>query len=181
MVTWEDKWHHSESPLFLILPPTHIDEHDYHIVQISILTFGINCPSCVPSQLLVNFQPPWWDGVRSRKSFSALRLCNPCSTIAKTFMCYRHCFSHKSKTQQDTHFYEEYYPRQNQCTQLCEFWVKSQSLSQLSLSARNQWQSSQTFVKYRGDDHLAKSFSHLENRMLGSQFCPPLDEDRLRS
>ena len=45
-----------------------------------------------------------------------LSLCNHCSAVTKTSLCYQRCFQHKSKTQSHTSYYRKngLYPHQNQ-------------------------------------------------------------------
>ena len=77
------------------------------------------CPlpaPCAPPSLLA--------GGVGGEATKSLALCKHCSAIAKTSLCYQHCFQHKSKMLPHTSYYEEnyLYPSQNQhnCVQ---FWA----------------------------------------------------------
>ena len=72
-VIWEDKCHRSEFPPFILLPPAVYAECDIIWYGISLWSVGVNCPSCVPSQLFGHPQPPhWWGGVRSRNCLGSV-------------------------------------------------------------------------------------------------------------
>jgi len=54
-------------PPFFVLPPVFIAECDIIWYGTSFWSVGVSCPSCVPSQLLVQPQPTrWWGGVRKK-------------------------------------------------------------------------------------------------------------------
>ena len=72
-VTGEDKFHHSEHPLFFLLPPALYAEHDVIWYRISLGSAGVSYPRCVPCKCLVHPQPTCWQGgVRSRKGLDAV-------------------------------------------------------------------------------------------------------------
>lgn len=99
MVTWENKCSHSghphPTPFFfpqLLLLGVTLYGMEYHFVLLGVV---VSCPACVPSQFLVHSQPTHWQ--ESLQAEKASTLCKHYSAIAKTPLCYQHCFQHRSK------------------------------------------------------------------------------------
>lgn len=50
-------------------------EHDVKYYGMSLWSFGVSCPSCVPSLSPVHSQlPHWWDGMRKRKELNYVQV-----------------------------------------------------------------------------------------------------------
>lgn len=77
MMNWEDKLHYFKHPPFLLLPPALYAEYDDIWCGISLWSFGVICPSCVVSQILMHPQPPHgWDQERKGLDFVQTLLSN---------------------------------------------------------------------------------------------------------
>ena len=73
-----------------------IAEHDVIWYGISLWSLWVSCPGYVPSQDLAHPQPTGEGGNAGER---ALTLCEHCSAIAKTLVCYRHLSSYQYRAQ----------------------------------------------------------------------------------
>lgn len=75
---------------------TFFAEHGIIWCGMSLWSFGINCPGCVPSHPLAH---PSLLACRAKWELeNTLMLCQQCSATAKTLVYAQHCFGHKSRT-----------------------------------------------------------------------------------
>lgn len=82
---------------FLLLLPVLVTEHDAMWFGIRLWSFGVTCPGCVPSQFLVQSQPPRWQGsTKSRKGLDALQA--PLSNNKSIFILSKPFSSETQKT-----------------------------------------------------------------------------------
>ena len=63
--------------------------HEIKWHAIPLWLAGVSCPDCVPSQIPAS----------PLRLLAGGTLCKHCSAITKTWVCYQHCFCHKSKTE----------------------------------------------------------------------------------
>ena len=96
-ITWEDKHHHSKHPPASFFFP--------QLYMLNMMSYGLEYPlgqlgSAVPAVSPPNSlcPPSLLTGGVGEEAEKPLALCEHCSEIAKTSLCYQHCFQHRSKT-----------------------------------------------------------------------------------
>ena len=103
MVAWEDKHHNPKCALPPLFPELLLLSMMLHGIQYPFGQFG-SAVSAVSPRILLHTPSLLAFGWRGREI--TLTLCEHCSAIAETLVCYPHCYPHKCKTQHHRRCYE---------------------------------------------------------------------------